>query len=96
MCCGLLLLFLYVANLTYSAIYSRSSVQSFWAAEASAQTQAGIKPQSSSGLPDFSLWSSKRIRAYRRVWRRTYLRRWEFSTFRRFVYRCRSWRERTT
>jgi sortase A len=63
MCCGLLLLFLYVANRTYSAIYSRSSLQSFWAAEASAQTEAGIKPQSSS-LPDFSLWSDKRIRAY--------------------------------
>ena len=64
MCCGLLLLFLYAANRTYSAIYSRSSLQSFWAAEASAQAQAGIKPQSSSRLPDFSLWSDKRIRAY--------------------------------
>ncbi len=64
MCCGLLLLFLYVANRTYSAIYSRSSLQSFWAAEASAQTKAGIKPQSSSRLPDFSLWSDKRIKAY--------------------------------
>ncbi len=64
MCCGLLLLFLYVANLTYSAIYSRSSVQSFWAAEASAQAQAGIRPQSSSRLPDFRLWSDKRIKAY--------------------------------
>ncbi len=64
MCCGLLLLFLYMANRTYSAIYSRSSLQSFWAAEASAQAQAGIKPQSSSRLPDFSLWSDKRIRAY--------------------------------
>ncbi len=64
MCCGVLLLFLYVANRTYSAIYSRSSLQSFWAAEASAQTEAGIKPQSSSRLPDFSLWSDKRIRAY--------------------------------
>jgi len=64
MCCGLLLLFLYVANRTYSAIYSRSSLQSFWTAEASAQAQAGIKPQSSNSQPDFSLWSDKRIRAY--------------------------------
>ena len=64
MCCGLLLLFLYVGNRTYRAIYSRSSLQSFWAAEASAQAQAGITPQSPSGVPDFSLWSSKRIRAY--------------------------------
>jgi sortase A len=63
MCCGLLLLFVYVANRTYSTIYSRSSLQSFWAAAASAQ--AGIKPQSSSRLPDFSLWSINRIRAYR-------------------------------
>jgi sortase A len=63
MCCGLLLLFLYVANRTYGAIYSRSSLQSFWAAEASAQAQVRIKPQSSSP-PDFSLWSEKRVRAY--------------------------------
>lgn len=65
MCCGLLLLFLYMANRTYSTIYSRASMQSFWAAEASAQAQAGIKPQSSSDVPDVSLWSDQRIRAYR-------------------------------
>ena len=61
---GILLIAVYVANRTYSAIYSTSSLQSFWAAEASAQAQAGIKPQSSSGVPDFSLWSGQRIRAY--------------------------------
>jgi sortase A len=64
MCCGLLLLFLYVANRTYSAIYSRSSVESFWVSQASAQTVATGQPQPQSGLPDFRLWSEKRIKQY--------------------------------
>ena len=64
MCCGLLLILIYVGKRVYSAIYSRSSVQSFWASRASSPTPVEGRPQSQSSLPDFSLWSEKRIKAY--------------------------------
>ena len=64
MCCGLLLVLIYVGNRTYSEIYSRSSVESFWAAQASDQTLVQARPQSQGGLPNFSLWSEKRIKGY--------------------------------
>jgi sortase A len=63
MCCGLLLVLIYVGNRAYSAIYSRAIVHSFWASQASAQTGEG-QAQSQSGLPDIRLWSEKRIKAY--------------------------------
>jgi sortase A len=62
--CGLLLVLIYVGNRAYSAIYARSSVQSFWASQASAQTPFEGPPQSQNSPPDFRLWSEKRIKAY--------------------------------
>lgn len=64
MCCGLLLVLIYVGNRAYSAIYSRASVQSFWASQASAQTPVEGRPQLHSSLPDFRLWSEKRVNAH--------------------------------
>jgi sortase A len=64
MCSGLLLVFIYVGNRAYSAIYSRAILQSFWASQASAQTPDEGRAQSQTGLPDFRLWSEKRIKAY--------------------------------
>ena len=40
-------------------------MQSFWASQASAQTPDEGRPQSQSSLPDFRLWSEKRIKEYR-------------------------------
>ena len=64
MWCGLFLVFMYVGNRAYSAIYSRAILQSFWAAQASAQTPGAGQAQSQAGQPDFSLWSEKRIKGY--------------------------------
>ena len=60
---GMLLLSVYVANRVYGAIYSHASIQSFWAHQASPQV---VEAQSiwHSGIPDFRLWSQKRIQAY--------------------------------
>jgi sortase A len=59
----MLLLSVYVANRVYGAIYSHASIQSFWAHQASPQV---VEAQSiwHSGIPDFRLWSQKRIQAY--------------------------------
>ncbi len=65
MSCGLLLVLAYFGNRSYSAIYSRALAQSFWASQVSAQDLAQEPPQSLSGLPDFRLWSEKRIKGYR-------------------------------
>ncbi len=60
---GILLVSIYAANQVYSTIYSHASVQSFWAHQASSPV---VEAQSiwQSGIPDFRLWSEKRIRAY--------------------------------
>lgn len=60
---GMLLLSVYVANRVYGVIYSHASIQSFWAHQASPQV---VEAQSiwHSGIPDFRLWSQKRIQAY--------------------------------
>jgi len=60
----MLLISVYIGNRFYGAIYSRSSLQSFWASQATAQTATKTKSQSQSGLPDFRLWSEKRIQKY--------------------------------
>ena len=64
MLCGLVLVLIYVGNRAYSAIYSRALAQTFWASQASAQNLVAGPPQSQSGLPDFRLWSEKRIKGY--------------------------------
>jgi sortase A len=61
---GILLLSVYVANRIYSAVYSQASMQSFWADEASPELVVEAQSVWHSGIPDFRLWSEKRIRAY--------------------------------
>jgi sortase A len=58
---GILLVSVYVANRVYSAIYSHASIQNFWA-----RPPVVVEAQSKwqSGVPDFRLWSQRRIRAY--------------------------------
>jgi sortase A len=62
---GLFLLSIYIGNHVFSAVYAQSSVQRFWADQNSAESQAVLRPAPLSGLPDFHLWSEKRIKAYR-------------------------------
>ncbi len=61
---GMFLVSIYLGNLTYSAVYSHASVQSFWLSQASAQTTVEANSQPQSGLPDLRLWSEKRVKAY--------------------------------
>jgi sortase A len=61
---GILLVSIYVANRVYGAIYSRASLQSFWAHQTSPPTVVEAQSVWHSGVPDFRLWSEKRIRAY--------------------------------
>jgi sortase A len=61
---GILLVSVYVSNRVYSAIYSHASVQSFWAHQTSPTLVADVQSKWRSGIPDFRLWSEKRIRAY--------------------------------
>ena len=61
---GILLVSVYVANRAYSAIYSYASVQSFWAHQTSSPIVVEAQSIWHSGVPDFRLWSQKRIRAY--------------------------------
>jgi sortase A len=61
---GILLVSVYVANRGYSAIYSHVSVQSFWAHQTSSPIAVQAQSKWHSGVPDFRLWSQKRIRAY--------------------------------
>jgi sortase A len=61
---GILLISVYVANQAYSAIYSHASIESFWVHEASPELVVEAQSVWHSGVPDFRLWSEKRIRAY--------------------------------
>jgi sortase A len=61
---GILLVSVYISSRVYSAVYSQASVQSFWAHQTSPQTVADVQSKWRSGIPDFRLWSEKRIRAY--------------------------------
>ncbi len=62
--CGMLLISVYIASRLYGEMYSRSSLQSFWASQAAAQTAGETNPRSQSSQPDFRLWSEKRIQKY--------------------------------
>ena len=62
--CGILLVSVYIGSRFYGAVYSRSSLQSFWTSQAAAQTAVEASPRSQSSLPDFRLWSEKRIQKY--------------------------------
>ncbi len=61
---GIFLVSVYVANRAYSAIYSHASVESFWAHQTSSPLVVEAQSNWHSGIPDFRLWSQKRIRAY--------------------------------
>jgi sortase A len=61
---GILLVSVYVANRAYSAIYSHASMQSFWAHQTTSPAVIPVQSKWHSGIPDFRLWSEKRIRAY--------------------------------
>ena len=61
---GIFLVSIYLANLTYSTVYSHACVQSFWVSQASAQTAVEVNSHPQSDLPDLRLWSEKRIKAY--------------------------------
>ena len=61
---GIILVSVYVANQVYGAMYSRASLQSFWAQQTSPSIAADVQSKWPSGTPDFRLWSDKRIRAY--------------------------------
>ena len=64
MCCGLLLIFVYVGSRAQTAIYSHFSLQS-WSASRLPAITAAAKDHAHSGPQDFSLWSEKRIKAFR-------------------------------
>ncbi len=61
---GIFLVSIYLANRAYSAIYSHASIQSFWAYQASSHRPADVQSKWRSDIPDFRLWSEKRIKAY--------------------------------
>jgi len=61
---GILLVSIYIANRAYSAMYSHASVQSFWAHQTPLPIVVEAQSIWHSGIPDFRLWSQKRIRAY--------------------------------
>jgi sortase A len=62
--CGILLVSVYIGSRFYGVVYSRSSLQSFWTSQAAAQTAAETSPRSQGSLPDFRLWSEKRVQKY--------------------------------
>ncbi len=62
--CGILLVSVYIGSRFYGAVYSRSSLQSFWTSQASAQTAVETSARSQDGVPDFRLWSEKRIQKH--------------------------------
>lgn len=63
---GLLLLSVYAAGRIYSSLYSHLAVHEFWGSHGSltAGNPTGASRQNP-GMPDFRLWSEKRIEAYR-------------------------------
>jgi len=61
---GLLLVAVYAAVRFYSAVYSHATLQDFWLNQ-TATTYQHVRPmQPNPGIPDFRLWSPKRIEAY--------------------------------
>jgi sortase A len=62
---GILLISVYITNRIYSAIYSYASLESFRAHQTSPPVVIDAQSNWHGGIPDFRLWSEKRIRAYR-------------------------------
>ena len=61
---GLFLLSIYIGSRVYSSLYSQAKLQRFWADRRSPQGKVELRPLSRNLLPDFRLWSDKRIKAY--------------------------------
>ena len=61
---GLLLVSVYAAARLYSVFYSHTTVRGFWRNQAAANSSPVNPLQPSPGIPDFLLWSPKRIEAY--------------------------------
>jgi hypothetical protein len=61
---GLLLVAVYAAARLYSVVYSHTTLRDFWLNQA-ATTHQHVRPiRPNPGIPDFRLWSPKRIEAY--------------------------------
>ncbi len=61
---GLLLVCVYAAVRIYSLVYAHATVREFWHNQAATLRQPGNPHQQSPGIPDFRLWSPKRVEAY--------------------------------
>ena len=61
---GLLLVCVYTSGRIYSLLYSRALVREFWRDQTATSSQPVDSFQSNPGIPDFRLWSQKRVEAY--------------------------------
>jgi hypothetical protein len=61
---GLLLVAVHAAARFYSVVYSQATVRDFWLNQAATPRQHVRPIQPNPGIPDFRLWSPKRIEAY--------------------------------
>ncbi len=62
---GVLLLSIYAVALVYRAAYSHATVQRFWRERSvAAKSETSSPLPAFTGIPDFRLWSAKRVEAY--------------------------------
>jgi sortase A len=61
---GLLLVFAYAVVRIYSVVYAHATVRGFWRNQEASINRPGNPLQQNLGIPDFRLWSPKRIEAY--------------------------------
>jgi sortase A len=61
---GLLLVFAYVVVRIYSVVYAHATVREFWRNQEATINRPGNLLQQNLGIPDFRLWSPKRVEAY--------------------------------
>ena len=61
---GLLLVFAYAVVRIYSVVYAHATVRGFWRNQEATLNRPGSLLQQNLGIPDFRLWSPKRIEAY--------------------------------
>jgi len=61
---GLLLVFAYAVVRIYSVVYAPATVREFWRNQEATINRPGNLLQQNLGIPDFRLWSPKRIEAY--------------------------------
>jgi sortase A len=61
---GCLLLFLFVAIHIYTVIYSHAAIRAFWGTQSLSARVPAAGSHQNPAIPDFHLWSQKRIEAY--------------------------------